>query len=246
MKIKSVFASLFLLVGIFHANESRGQAAILALLFGDQVASENFNLSLELGVAQPWFTNLDGTDRSKLGINFGIGTNIKLSDNWFICPNAYFLANRGIQLQAATPLSANPELNMLFANSETAINLRYIDVPVFLHYQTDNEKFRFGVAPQISFLSNAEAIYDGPDGEFKEDLKDEMSSIDYGFIGNITYILGKAHKGRGVHLHLRYYQGLGSIFDSGFSSEDVRAQYVSLHLSLPFITDELAAKNLAD
>jgi len=246
MKIKSIFASVILLIGIFHANESRGQAAILALLFGDQVASENFNLSLELGVAQPWFTNLDGTDRSKLGINFGIGTNIKLSENWFLCPNAYFLANRGIRLNAATPITAVPELNMLFANSETNVNLGYIDVPVFVHYQTDNKKFRFGIAPQISFLSKATALYDGSEGEFEEDIKSEMSSIDYGFIGNITYVLGKAHKGRGVHLHLRYYQGLENIFDGGFSSEDVRTQYISFHLSLPFITDELAAKNLAE
>ena len=72
------------------------QAALFAILFGDKVASGKFNISLELGGAFPNYSNISNTDLSKLGINFGIGGNLKLSENWFLSPNIYFLAKRNL------------------------------------------------------------------------------------------------------------------------------------------------------
>jgi hypothetical protein len=86
----------------------------------------------------------------------------------------------------------------------------------------------------------------GMKAPFQKIIEDEVSSLDYGIIGNITYVLGKAHKGRGVHIHIRYYQGLENVFENSYTSESVRTQFISLHLSLPFITDELAEKNLRE
>lgn len=244
MVCRKIILLLAAVLALATVNESKGQAALIALIFGDQVASEKFNLSLEFGVNQPWITEIDNTDRSALGINFGIGANIKLSENWFLCPNAYFLSSRGIRINSFSPTTGNPSIDESFSNSETEIMLRYIDVPVFLHYQTDNEKFRFGLAPQVSFLTQANANFSATDGDFSQNIEDELNSLDYGIIGNFTYVLGKAHKGRGVHLHLRYYYGFGDVFKDDYISGDNRTQFISAHISLPFITDELAAKNL--
>ncbi|PQJ21642.1 hypothetical protein [Tenacibaculum sp. SG-28] len=64
----------------------QGQAAILALIFGDKVASEKFNLSMEIGGNFNHYSSLDNYDRTKLGINFGIAGNVKVSERFYISP----------------------------------------------------------------------------------------------------------------------------------------------------------------
>jgi hypothetical protein len=243
LKILSIVVLSFL---CFQSEQVKGQAAIIALLFGDQVASEKFNISLEFGVNQPFYSNLPDSRRSRLGINFGIGANIQLSDNWFLCPNAYFLAARRVGLNSFTPTTGKIPIDDSFANAETEMLLKYIDVPIFLHYQTDNKKFRFGLAPQVSFSTSAVAMFEGGEGDFEQDISDDIHALDYGLIGNFTYVLGKAYKGRGIHLHLRYYYGFQDVFKDDYIDGNNHTQFISAHLSLPFITDELAEKNLRE
>ncbi len=245
MKKNLLVSALLLILAFGTAKKAEGQAAIIAFFFGDKVASENFNISLEFGTTQPWYNEVEDSRRSRVGINFGIGTNIKLSENWFLCPNAYFLGARSFRVNSFSPTTGNMGINDAFANSEMEIILKYIDVPVFLHYQTNNKKYRFGIAPQVSFFSSAEATFTRDEGKFTQDVKDEVNGLDYGLIGNVTYVLGKAHKGRGILIHLRYYYGFEDVFKNRYIAGDNNTQFVSLHLSLPFITDELAAKNLA-
>lgn len=233
-----------ILIGSLSCHQARGQAALIAMVFGDKVASEDFNLSMEIGPVLPMYTNVAGSERAKIGLNFGIAGNIKLSENWFLSPNAYFLAKRSTNIQSFSPVTNDATINVAFANTETQIELKYIDLPVFIHYQTTNKKYRVGLAPQISFLRSAEAVFSNNQGDFTEDVSDFVNSTDFGMIYNLTYVLGKAHKGRGIHVHLRYHQSFSDAFSNDFISGDNRANFFSLHVSLPFLTDELAEKNL--
>ena len=244
LTIKKASIICFSVLYLIAPNVLNGQAAILALLFGDKVASENFNLSMEFGVVLPGYDNIENKDNIKRGINFGIAGNVRLSDNWYLSPNAYFLARRNLQLSSFSLNSANSILNEEFRDVPAALNMGYIDLPVFIHYQTNNRKWRFGAGPQLSILRSAEAEYSGSEGTFDYDVKDQLNSIDYGMVGDIVYVLGKAHKGRGIHIHLRYYQGFSDVFDNSFISGKNQSRFFSVHVSLPFITDELAAKNL--
>ena len=79
------------------SNLVNGQAAILALIFGDKVASENFNLSMEIGGSLTHYSNLENFDRTRLGINFGISGNIKLSERFYLSPGVFFLGNRNVK-----------------------------------------------------------------------------------------------------------------------------------------------------
>jgi hypothetical protein len=100
------------------------------------------------------------------------------------------------------------------------------------------------VGPQVSFNRKANATFNGEEGEFKQNFESYVNNMDYGPVVDICYILGKALKGRGIFVHARYYYGLTDIFNDKLSVDVNRMGYFSLHLSLPFITDELAAKNL--
>lgn len=101
------------------------------------------------------------------------------------------------------------------------LKLDYLSLPVLAKY-----KFAPGwnlhLGPQIGFLLNAqseyEVSYEGETESESEDLKDYVSSIDFGLSGGFGYELDM-----GVFFDARYYLGLADInddneeFDSDYS-----------------------------
>ena len=237
------FLLSFTIISLVPSQKSYGQAAIVALIFGDKVATENFNISLELGGNFCSISNITHLKR-KYGLNFGIAGNIKLSNNWFLSPTAYFVSKRTFDLDSYSLETGNISIDDQFKDKSATFLLNYIDVPILLCYQTNNNKYRFGIAPQISFLTSSYITLHGDQGEFVEDYKDNTNSIDYGIMANIGYSLGEARKGKGVFVQLRYYQGLADVFTDALSTSNNNASYFAVHLSLPFVTDEIANKKL--
>jgi len=218
------------------------QAAIIALLFGDQVASEKFNISMELGANFSQFSDVPNSDQFKPDINFGIAGNIMLAEHWFLSPTAYFLARRRLALSGYYPNTGNPALDQEFANSDAEFMVDFIEIPVLLAYQTNNKKWRFGLGPQFSILKKSEIEVFGSDGDLVQDYKSNISSTDYGVLSSIGYAVGEARKGKGIYVQLRYYQGFNDLLEELPGNN--LGSYFSVHVSLPFITDELAKKNL--
>ncbi len=238
-KIVLLFFAFMIGSSAMHA-----QAALFALLFGDKVASEKFNISLEIGGTFLGYSNIESS--SNMGINFGIGGNLKLSENWFLSPNIYFLAKRNFQLDEFSLNTGNSALDAQFVNAPTDISLSYIDIPIFISYQTNNKKYRFSLGPQFSLLQKSRALFSSTEGEFTQNFDGYTEDFDYGLMADVGYILGKAHKGKGVHVHVRYYYGFTDLLKDQINTLDNHSNYLSLHLSFPFITDELAEKNLQD
>ena len=89
--ISYIFLLLFLLTS---AVQMSGQAAIIALIFGDKVASEQFNISLELGGNFSYFSEMEDISQFKYGLNFGIAGNVQLNESWYLIPSAFFLSKR--------------------------------------------------------------------------------------------------------------------------------------------------------
>jgi hypothetical protein len=127
---------------------------------------------------------------------------------------------------------------LIYANA----NLGYIDIPVLFWYELD--KIRIGLGPQVSFLTNSNLFFNGDDGDFTQDIKADTNSIDYGVMASLGYELGKARKGKGLFIQARYYHGFEDIYNNNISTGSNTASYFAIHFSLPFITDELANKNL--
>tara|TARA_B110001454_G_scaffold196294_1_gene199098 strand:- start:820 stop:1494 length:675 start_codon:yes stop_codon:yes gene_type:complete len=217
---------------------SYGQAAILALILGDKVSTEKFNLSLEIGGNFTHYSHLENFDRTRLGINFGIAGNIKVSPRFYISPNVIFLGDRKIKFNSLSPDTTNEILNNQFSNVPTDLNLSYIDIPILFSYLNKRENFKYSFGPQYSFLQKADMVYFGDDGEFTQGFSSKMSSNDYGFITDIAYIFKNFKGEKDMHIHLRYYYGMKDIFRSSFDSSMNRSSYVSVMLSFPFIKKE--------
>jgi hypothetical protein len=86
--------------------------------------------------------------------------------------------------------------------------------------------------------------FEGDNGEFIQDIKGDTNSIDYGVMASLGYALGKARKGKGLYVQARYYHGFEDVYNNNISTGSNTASYFAIHLSLPFITEELANKNL--
>ena len=238
MKKKILFTILALWSWSSHVH---GQAALIALLFGDQVASEDFNVSLELGWNFNQFQDLEQT-RRKSAVNFGIAGNIKLSESWFLSPGVYFLSNRAYSFESYSLNTGNPSLDAEFVDKSGEGSVSYIDVPVLAWYQRG--RWRLGAGPQLSFTTNSERLYEGNDVDFRQELKGQTENLEYGVMGALSYELGKVRKGKGLFIQLRYFQGLTDVYFDSVDSGNNRSNYIAIHFSLPFITDDLAEKKL--
>lgn len=217
------------------------QAAILALIFGDQVASEEFNLSLELGWNFSTVSNFSDIKRTS-ATNFGLGANFKLSEKFYLSPSVFFLSKRKFKFSSFTLNTGNENIDNEFINTSGESNLSYIDIPILLWYEIN--KIRIGVGPQVSFLTKSNLVFNGVDGDFTQYIKDDTNNVDYGLMASISYELGKARKGKGIFIQARYYQGFTDIYKNPISTGSNKGSYFAIHLSLPFITDKLAEKNL--
>lgn len=225
---------LIVLALFFSIQYSNAQAALFALIFGDKVASENFNVGLEVGAPITFISNAASTS-AKTGITFGIAGNIKLNDNWSLSPAAYFLSRRGGKFDALSLMSNDVELNDKFRNVPTELTTSYIDVPVFLNYRFTDSPFKIGVAPQISFRTGSDAVFSNAQGDFKTSVKDVTNSTDIGLIFQVGYVFFFKKLNKEVHLQLRYFQGFNDIYDNSFVAGSNTSKYVGLALSLPFI-----------
>ncbi|WP_103070158.1 porin family protein [Aquimarina sediminis] len=228
---------------IIATQTAFSQAAILAAIFGDKVASEKFNLSLELGVPLNSFSNIENLSSSS-GINFGIAGNIKLSKNWYASPTVYFLSKRSAEIEDISLNTTNPNLNSLYQNVNADLLVKYIDVNTFIYYQFNNSGIRIGLSPQVSFRQEATITYKNELGRFEQNINSKVNKIDYGALFNLGYYFKSGNKGKGIMVHFRYYQGFSNVFNNDLFKGNNKSNYFSIHISLPFITEELAMKNL--
>jgi len=223
----------------------KGQAAILALIFGDKIASEKFNLSLEIGGGNNMYSGLTDDTRAPINTFFGLGLNFKMTEHIYFTPAVYFVAKNQAQLNALNLESGNPNLDAQFVGVKTHIQTNYTDLPLLFSYQTNSEKWRFGLGAQLSFRGKVNATFENNEGEFIQDYKSYTESFNWGPIAEIDYILPKIRKGKGLILRLRYFHGMNNVFNQNFAGgTEVKFRGLQFMLGLPFLTDELAQQKL--
>ena len=209
--MKKLLLSL-MLVSFLSAGVVSGQAALLVLIFGEKAATENFHFSLKAGVNYSMITNVE-EGNNRLGFNFGLVNNIKLSEKFSLLPEFIALSPRGVT-NIPTLSTGIPELDDLLGNPEfTDRKLSYLDIPVLVKYHI-NDRWSVSAGPQISFLVNATDVYrsspiEGITLKTELDIKDALNNIDLAAVIDLTFVVSKPVNGKGFNLFARY--GLGFI-----------------------------------
>lgn len=212
----------------------RSQAAIIALIFGDKVATENFNIGLEIGGSFKNVSHIDGSN-AFLGVNFGISGNIKFNDNWSLHPTAYFLSQKGSSLNSFSLMTENAVLNAEYQDVPTELRLDYIDVPVVLNYRFSNSNFKVGLGPMVSFLTKSHAIYENQYGKFDHNISHWTHKTDWSAMFNIGYVYYSKKKQKEIHFLVQYVHGFSDVYREELFTGDNRNHYFGMTLSFPFI-----------
>jgi hypothetical protein len=223
---------------------SYGQAALLVLILGDRVATENFHLSIDgaLNIASlPNFEN----GKTNIGLNFGLGTHIKLGEKWHLKPEFKPLSQKGaIIIDPITALP--PEIQ----SDKTKIRLNYIEIPVLLQYNI-SPGFFVSAGPQLSILSAAQQftkgkISGGAETLLKIDIESYFNKYDVSFPVELGYSLHLSTKKSAtktdVNIFARYVYGLTDVFKDPAVGSSHNSTF-QIGISLPFVkTPEEMAK----
>jgi hypothetical protein len=247
-KIKKLLCSflLTLLVTVTIPTTARSQAALLVLLFGDMVASENFYFSLKLGGN---VSTLSGIDNSKMadGLNFGVMASIKLSKEFYLVPEFMALSPKGVK-NIPFRSTGNASLDQAIQpTTSTAKELNYIDIPIVAKYYI-TKSLGIELGPQVSILTSGKDIFRGKIKEdddlvYSDNIKSSLNTFDVGVVAGLTYSLWDARKGKGLFIHARYAYGFMDIVKDNPGSAQ-RNSVFQLSVSFPFINppDEKESK----
>lgn len=197
-------------LAILFTGTARGQAALLVLIFGEKAATENFHFSLKAGFN---YSIINGYEEGKdrIGGNFGLINNIRLSDKFSLTPEFIPLSGRGIK-DVPVLTTGNQDLDdLLIEPSSTDRKLSYIDIPVLLKYKL-SPRFYISAGPQISFLTSATDIYkSSPIDEAvlttEIDITEALNTVDLAAAIDFTYVLSEPKNGKGVNLYIRFTRG---------------------------------------
>jgi hypothetical protein len=231
------------LLSLFISSFVQGQAALIVLILGDKVATEQFHLSIDAGLN---LSNFNGLDQEKTGggVNFGLGTHIKLGEKWHLKPEFKPLSRKGPR-EVASITTVPGDITV----SSNKFKLNYIDVPVLLQYNI-TEKFFVSAGPQVSFLTKAFQISSGtvPNGEettIKITTKSSFNSVNFSVPveAGVSVNLGskKSTSKMNVNFFARYEYDFIEVFkDPSLGSS--RISMFQIGASLPFIKspEELA------
>lgn len=228
-----------LLIAVFCGLPSiaRSQAALLVLLFGEDVATENFYFGLKAGANLSNLSGIDGTT-NRLGFNFGLTVNIKLSEKLFLIPEFMPLSPKGAKSIPFRSTGNDPLDQLILPTTSSATELNYIDIPVVAKYQV-TEELGLEAGPQISILTSATDVFRGKVQEdndlvFEDDITSGVNRFDVGLVVGITYSLGKARHGKGIFLHVRYAFGLMDIVKEN-PGDAVKNSLFQFAVSFPFV-----------
>ncbi len=225
------------IVAVFMPSTAKGQAALLVLLFGDDVASENFYFSLKLGGNLSTLSGIMDS-KSALGLNFGLAGNIKLAGEFYLVPEFMPLSPKGAKNIPFRP-TGNADLDQVIQpTTSTAMQLNYIDIPIVAKYYVTKD-LGIEAGPQISILTSAVDVYRGKIKEdddlvFENNVKSSLNPIDVGAVAGITYSLWDARGGKGLYLHARYAFGLMDIVKEN-PGDAIKNSVFQFAISFPFI-----------
>jgi hypothetical protein len=217
---------------IAFGTASQAQAALLALIFGDKVATENFHITIDLGMN---FSSLPGLEKQsgRNGFYYGLGTFIKLNDKWALTPELKLLSPRG-----ASNVLPIVDYSGTLTDVTYDINLRYIDIPVLAQYNITPKIFA-SAGPQISFLTRGRQDAEGTLPGFStvnvtKDMKENFESLYFSVPLELGYRLANARDGKGLNIKVRYNIGASEmIAKSDYGSS--RGSTFQVFFSLPFV-----------
>lgn len=147
---------------------------------------------------------------NRTGLQYGFSA--RVYPDWlrpFTMQSEFFYSPQGVKLRSEGAL----------------ITLDHINVPILFQYLFDNG-VRVQAGPQLGFLMNAKADYDGA----VIDIKKRFKKVDFGMSAGLSYL----YVPYGVGIDIRYNLGLSKISTDNFYRSKNRGLQVSFFYQFRF------------
>lgn len=233
---------LFFLLLLFSDVRAHAQAAWLALIFGDKIATETFHISMDAGLH---LSTISGLEKQKVapGVHFGLGTFIKLNDKFTLTPELKTVSGRGARdVREFMFDSASVTVN----DPKTNLSLYYIDIPVLLDYKI-TPRFSIAAGPMASLAIVAKArtrgkLDDGKSITLTESIYPKINTWDFSVPIQLAYAISNKHDGNDLDIKVRYVYGISELFkeETGVSGHNSSLQ---IFLSFPLTKKVTPAEN---
>lgn len=207
------------------------------LLFGEDVASENFYFSLKLGSNLSNLSGIDGT-KNALGFNFGLMAGIRLSERLYLVPEFMPLSPKGAK-NISFRSTGDASLDQLMQpTTSSAMQMNYIDIPIVAKYYLTKE-LGLEAGPQVGILTSATEVFRGKvkednDLTYENNVKSNLNALDVGVVVGLTYSLWDARGGKGLFVHARYAYGVMDIVKDN-PGDAIKNSVFQFSVSFPFI-----------
>ena len=202
-----VITMIAMVLGAASSSPASAQV-VIGMLFGDKLASDNFNIGFEIGMNLSTVSDLNGAAVTR-GTLFGLFGSWRFSEHYHLFTGLLPLSAKGAKDADPIPLN-DPVLDPLIAAGKMERNLGYIDIPVLLQWaQHRDGGVRIGAGPQLGILLSANDRYAAttPQGTpvvVENDIEKSVERFDAGIAFDAEYRI----TGLGIGIGLRYYQGL--------------------------------------
>ena len=165
--------------------------ALAAMLLTTTATAQNVNIGVKAGLNLYNVNNDNNVEYdTKTGFHLGLLGHIHLAPQLAFQPEVVF-STQGAKYSVG--------------NSETKLNLSYVNVPLMVQYMFDNG-FRLQAGPQVGFLVAAKS----ETNNVEIDVKDNFETVDFAIGAGLGYV----HPASGFGVDARYNLGLININDN--------------------------------
>lgn len=184
----------------------KGQV-LISLLFGDALNSDKIEFGLNGGMNRSNFIGLEDAEGLN-NFNLGFYFHIHLKNSSYFSTGVMVKSSVGAS-GMTTYSMGNEDFDVLFQDGELTTKINIFYVPVMFH-QRFNNRWYIEAGPMPGLRTKATDIFkvatlDG-DLEFKKDVRDEYSRLDFGFMGGVGYKVAKQIKSTAIGVN--YYIGV--------------------------------------
>jgi hypothetical protein len=148
-----------------------------------------------------------------VGLNLGLYFNVKISENFFLHPEAIAKTSFGAKNLRPYP-TGNDSLDKLFSTGSVQRNIKAMSLPLLVRYRLGGLFFvQAGI--QVNLKLQAKDVFktevNGSDLNYTIKLEDQVTLFDFGLTGGLEY---KLKKDKGMGIGIRYYYGVTDMLDA--------------------------------
>ena len=198
---------------------------LIALVFGEKLQSETLTFGLNITPTFSTISNLNGNTMRGLGL--GLYFDIKLSENFFLHPEALPKSSLGTEELPPYPTGID-SLDNFFSNGSVQRDVRAISLPLLCKYRITGLLFA-ELGPQIDWILKVKDIYEtdvnGDKASYTTEVSDQFTRFDLGIAAGLHY---KLKKDKGMGLGLRYFFGVTDIMKAQQGNQVNQALYLNI------------------